>query len=226
MGDHRREAAPRARRASGAQLDERGHSVLLWRHGQTVWNVEHRFQGQRDVPLDETGVAQAERAARLLAGLRPDAVVASDLRRAADTASALSRLAGIPVTLDPDLRERDMGAWEGLSHEEVERCYPEQWAVRQPTDGEAYEEVGDRVVAAVDRALEKVPVGDTLVVVSHGAALRSGMARLLDLPPLLWPRIGPLANGSWSLLGQGRGGWRLLEHNAGTLPEPVLSDDR
>lgn len=226
MRDQPREAAPGAQRASGAQLDERGHSALLWRHGQTVWNVEHRFQGRQDVPLDDTGRAQAERAARLLAGLGPDAVVASDLRRAADTAATLSRLAGVPVTLDPDLQERDMGAWEGLSHEEVEWRFPEQWAVRQPTDGETYEEVGDRVVAAVHRALEKVPAGGTLVVVSHGAALRSGMARLLDLPLQLWPRIGPLANGSWSLLGQGRGGWRLLEHNAGTLPEPVLSDDR
>jgi glucosyl-3-phosphoglycerate phosphatase len=64
------------------------------------------------------------------------------------------------------------------------------------------------------------------VVVSHGAALRLGAARLLGLPEELWGAIGPLANCAWSVLGRRRRRWRLIEHNAGTLPEPVLSDDR
>jgi len=73
---------------------------VLWRHGQTVWNAERRFQGQSDIPLDETGYAQADRAARLLSGLGPDLIVSSDLSRAASTAAALARLTGLEVTLD------------------------------------------------------------------------------------------------------------------------------
>ncbi|MGW2223451.1 histidine phosphatase family protein, partial [Nonomuraea sp. NPDC001684] len=64
------------------------------------------------------------------------------------------------------------------------------------------------------------------VVASHGAALRLGICELLGLPEELWPALGGLGNCSWSVLQEGRQGWRLLEHNAGTLPEPISSDDR
>lgn len=185
-----------------------------------------RFQGQTDIALDDTGVAQAEHAARMLASLEPDAIVSSDLSRASATAYALSRLASVPVTLDTGLRERSMGQWEGLTHPEVRQRFPGEWEVRQPSDGETFAQVSDRVVEVIERSLEKVPASGTLVVVSHGASARAGMARLLELPEALWSRLGPLANCCWSMLGEGRAGWRLLEHNAGTLPEPVLSDDR
>jgi probable phosphoglycerate mutase len=65
-----------------------------------------------------------------------------------------------------------------------------------------------------------------LVVASHGAALRLGICDLLGLPEELWPALGGLGNCSWSVLQEGRKGWRLLEHNAGTLPEPISSDDK
>src|SRR6185437_6520135 len=89
--------------------------LVLWRHGQTTWNLEHRFQGQTDIPLDPTGEAQAEQAARRLATLRPHALFSSDLSRAQQTAAPLARLTGLPVTLDKDLRERFGGDWEGLA---------------------------------------------------------------------------------------------------------------
>ncbi|HEY7262357.1 MAG TPA: histidine phosphatase family protein [Trebonia sp.] len=206
--------------------------MVLWRHGQTVWNAERRFQGQSDIALDETGQAQAERAARLLAALRPDLIVSSDLSRAAQTAAPLSRLTGLAVTLDKDLRERSGGCWEGLTDTEIRTRYPVEHASWTPPDGEPSAVVAERVAGALLRvaeaAAEKVDAEPGLaVVVSHGAALRLGMSRLLGMPEELFGVLGPLSNCSWSVLGRRHGRWRLVEHNAGTLPEPVvLSDDR
>jgi broad specificity phosphatase PhoE len=201
----------------------------LWRHGQTTWNAERRFQGQSDIPLDDTGQAQAERAARLLAALRPDLIVSSDLSRAASTAAPLARLTGLEVMLDKDLRERHGGCWEGLTDSEIRERYPEAHATWTPPDGEPTATVADRVAAALQRTAEAAadPGRDGLaVVVSHGAALRLGMSRLLGMPDELSGVLGPLSNCSWSVLNVRYGRWRLQEHNAGTLPEPVLSDDR
>ena len=198
-----------------------------------MWNAERRFQGQSDIPLDETGQAQAMRAAGLLAALRPDMIVSSDLSRAASTAAALARLTGLEVTLDKDLRERHGGAWEGLNDVEIRERYPEAHATWTPPDGEPTTAVADRVAAALQRtAAAAAEQGrgtgrDGLaVVVSHGAALRLGMSRLLGMPDELFGMLGPLSNCSWSVLSFRYGRWRLQEHNAGTLPEPVLSDDR
>jgi glucosyl-3-phosphoglycerate phosphatase len=209
---------------------------VLWRHGQTVWNAERRFQGQSDIPLDETGQAQAERAGRLLAALRPDLIVSSDLSRAAGTAATLARLTGLEVTLDKDLRERHGGCWEGLTDTEIRARYPVEHANWNPPDGEPTTVVAERVAGALlriaavlaDRGLADGGLADggLAVVVSHGAALRLGMSRLLGMPDELFGVLGPLSNCSWSVLGRRRDRWRLLEHNAGTLPEPILSDDR
>jgi probable phosphoglycerate mutase len=200
--------------------------LVLWRHGQTVWNVERRFQGQSDIPLDATGQAQAERAARLLAALRPDMIVSSDLTRAASTAAPLARLTGLEVALDKELRERHGGCWEGLTDAEIRERYPAEHAAWAPPDGEPSAVVAERVSGALHRIAATVGEG-LAVVVSHGAALRLGMSRMLGMPEELFGALGPLSNCSWSVLGRRRDRWRLLEHNAGTLPEPViLSDDR
>jgi glucosyl-3-phosphoglycerate phosphatase len=206
--------------------------LVLWRHGQTVWNAERRFQGQSDIPLDETGQAQAERAARLLAALRPAMIVSSDLSRAAQTAAALARLTGLEVTLDKDLRERHGGRWEGLTDTEIRTRYPAEHATWTPPDGEPSAVVADRVAGALHRIADAAgneqdsAEPGLAVVVSHGAALRLGMSRLLGMPDELFGVLGPLSNCSWSVLGRRHERWRLIEHNAGTLPEPILSDDR
>ncbi|GAA1767440.1 histidine phosphatase family protein [Nonomuraea sp. AD125B] len=200
--------------------------IVCLRHGQTLWNVERRFQGHSDIPLDETGIAQAARAASLLASLRPTLIVSSDLQRANDTALALGRLARLDVHVDKDFRERGGGQWEGLTREEIAARWPKEYADWEAPDGETVQDVAERVGSAMRRWAAKLDDDGLLVVASHGAALRLGICDLLGLPEELWPALGGLGNCSWSVLQEGRKGWRLLEHNAGTLPEPISSDDK
>lgn len=230
-------AAPAEEPVAGSGAPDRhsyhapGRRVVIWRHGQTAWNLEGRFQGQTDVPLDELGIDQARRAARLLAGLHPNAIVSSDLVRAADTARELEALTGVPISFDPGLRETCGGAWEGLTDAEIKAKFPEEqarWraghAVRRG-GGELESEVGDRTVPAIEHALAAVPDRGTLVVVSHGSASRVTIGRMIGLPQEHWAALGGLSNCCWSVLGEASRGWRLLEHNAGSLPEPVIGDD-
>ncbi|WP_329390952.1 histidine phosphatase family protein [Streptomyces sp. NBC_01351] len=208
-----------------------GRKIVLWRHGQTSWNLERRFQGSTDIELTEMGVAQARRAARLLASLKPDAIVASDLRRASDTAAELAAITGLPVVHDEALRETYAGEWQGLTHDEILAKYGEQYAAWKRGEsvrrggGELETEVADRAAPVVLEHADRLPQDGTLVVVSHGGTIRTTIGRLLGLDAYQWEGLGGLSNCCWSVLGEGARGWRLMEHNAGTLPEPVLGDD-
>jgi glucosyl-3-phosphoglycerate phosphatase len=194
--------------------------LVAWRHGQTDFNVERRFQGQTDVPLNALGREQAALAARYLAALRPDAIFSSDLSRAAETAGYLARLTGLDVQFDKDLRERHGGSWEGMTAHEIREQYPESVESWNPPDGEPVAAVADRASAALDRIADTLTNGQLAVVVAHGAALGLGIARVLGIPEELRP-LGPFGNCHWSVLSRRRGKWRLLEHNVGMLPEPV-----
>jgi glucosyl-3-phosphoglycerate phosphatase len=201
--------------------------VVLWRHGQTAWNLESRFQGRTDIPLDAKGVAQSEEAAARLAALRPTAILSSPLQRATRTAAALAEVTGLSIALDPDLIERGGGVWEGLTSSEIRARFPAEYGRWEAPNGESSAEVAKRVATALERAIAQMPDDGPLVVVSHGAALRLGLANLLGLPEEFWDRLGGLSNCNWSVVAEMRnGGWRLVEHNAGSLPEPVLSDDK
>ncbi|MFC9485587.1 histidine phosphatase family protein [Streptomyces hydrogenans] len=208
-----------------------GRRIVLWRHGQTAWNLERRFQGSTDIELTEAGVHQARRAARLLAALRPDAIVASDLKRTAATAAELAALTGLAVAHGAALRETYAGEWQGLTHDEIVARFGEQYAAWKRGEpvrrggGELETEVADRAAPVILEHADKLPQDGTLVVVSHGGTIRTAIGRLLGLEPHHWEGLGGLSNCSWSVLGEGARGWRLLEHNAGSLPEPVLGDD-
>lgn len=210
-----------------------GRRLVLWRHGLTEWNETGRFQGQRDIALTDVGLAQAQRAAGLLAALEPSAIVSSDLSRAAATAGTLSQVTGLPVRTDPRLREFYAGAWQGLTGEEIAQRFSETrllWSqaaldVRAGGTGETRREVAERMQLGIADALADVPAGGLLVVASHGGALRLALASMIDLPLEYHTAFGVLGNCAWSLLSEGAGGWRVEEHNAGTLPQPVLLEE-
>ena len=195
-------------------------TLVLWRHGRTSSNAEHRFQGQLDVGLDDVGRRQVAASAAQLALLRPTAVVSSDLVRAADTARALLERTGLPLVLDADLREVHVGEWQGLLGAEVAARWPDELAAWRgsrdvrPPGGERRSEAAARTTAAVERHAALVDDG-TLVVTGHGAALKAAMLRLLDLPPEASGAFASFANARWAVLVQRSQGWALAEYNAG-----------
>ncbi|GAO08873.1 putative phosphoglycerate mutase family protein [Streptomyces lydicamycinicus] len=135
------------------------------------------------------------------------------------------------MTHDAALRETYAGSWQGLTHDEILARHGEQysaWKRGEPVrrgGGELETEVADRAAPVVLNHADKLPEDGTLVVVSHGGTIRTTIGRLLGLEAHHWEGLGGLSNCCWSVLGRGARGWRLMEHNAGTLPEPVLGDD-
>ncbi|HEY2593228.1 MAG TPA: histidine phosphatase family protein [Chloroflexota bacterium] len=153
--------------------------ILLARHGETVFNVEGRWQGQADSPLTERGRAQAAELARALADEQIAAVYSSDLGRAASTAADVASLHQLEVREEPRLREIDVGAWTGKQRDEINAAYPgglKAWATRpshyQLPDGE---QIRDAQARALDFFSQRMPahLGQTVVVVSHGAVCQT-----------------------------------------------------
>ncbi|MGC4874677.1 histidine phosphatase family protein [Micromonospora sp. DT43] len=214
--------------------------LIVWRHGNTDWNAANRVQGQTDVPLNELGRDQARAAAPLLAALRPDAIVSSDLSRAAETAAALAALTGLPVRTDARLRERHFGQWQGLHLTEVAERFPAEyarWRAGDPDPGadlEPLHDLGERVAAALREAADAAPDG-TVVIATHGGGSRQGVGHLLGWDPGVLRGVGSLANCHWTELRRapsapavGRPqdvrGWQLRAHNVGLITAPVAVD--
>ncbi|MBC7291041.1 MAG: histidine phosphatase family protein [Actinotalea sp.] len=208
-------------------------TVVLWRHGRTAWNAEHRLQGATDIPLDEVGRWQVGQAAQGLSERHvPDRIVTSDLERAADTAEALAELCGLPVERDVRLRERHFGTWEGFTGDEIAERWPQQYATwrsghdPQREGAETRREVAERMATAVADHAARTATGGTLVVVSHGAAITLGLVTLLGLDPESWRGVFGLHNAHWAVLrrssGAGRPAWALEAHNQGPA---VLVED-
>jgi probable phosphoglycerate mutase len=197
--------------------------IILWRHGQTAWNAEGRIQGQHDAKLDDTGREQAGVAARQLLTRRPDRIVSSDLSRCADTAAELAALTGLTPTYDVRLRERGFGDWETLLRAEVAERWPEafgRWVGGEPVDEagvEATEAVGERMAAALADIVE-ADAGGTVVVTTHGGAVRHVIENLLKWPHDMVYTLAPVGNCHWSELRHHPSrGWRLQSYNVGVV---------
>jgi probable phosphoglycerate mutase len=207
--------------------------LIVWRHGNTDWNAKHRVQGQTDVSLNDLGHQQAVEAAALLVRFRPDALVSSDLRRAADTAAALAAVTGLEAGYDERLRERYFGLWEGLTMAEVAEQRPAEyarWTAGEDVIGgdvETLDDLGKRVSEALLAAAGLAPAGGTVVVATHGAAARQGIGHLLGWPREQLRTLRALQNCHWvELTHDSTRGWQIAAYNVGVLsdrpvPPPV-----
>jgi broad specificity phosphatase PhoE len=196
--------------------------ILLVRHGLSEWNASGRWQGWADAPLAEVGERQAADAAHAVGAV--DAVAASDLQRAHRTAEIIAEALGVgPVHVDPGLRERDAGEFEGLTRDEIEERFP--GALRtspvHPPGAEPLEVLLERALAAVHRLAALVPGGDVLAV-AHGGLIRQ-VERHLGLEPSPVPNLG----GRWLEVAGAdvRPGERVLlldpEHATVTVPRQL-----
>ena len=175
--------------------------IVLWRHGQTDWNVENRFQGHSDIPLNKVGEYQVVEAAKILAALKPDRIVSSDLIRAQKTAAALAALTDIKVEINPGIRETNGGLWEGRTADQNRADHGELFASwyeggDEPAGviGERRSDVAKRAVAAIEKETENF--AGTIVFVTHGGTVRSVLGSILNLPIEQWGIIGGLSNAS------------------------------
>ena len=160
--------------------------LLLVRHGETDWNRERRFQGHADQPLNDAGREQARELGESLAGERIDAIYTSDLQRARETAEILAERFRSEVVALRELREIDVGDWQGLTWPEIEQRHPDGVA-RWHRDGhgwdggETYVQLGDRIVAALRGIAERHP-GQRILVVGHGGTVRATRAFVEGVP--------------------------------------------
>lgn len=196
--------------------------LVLLRHGETDYNAAGRMQGHLDSQLTETGWNQARFAVPALARFDPEQVVASDLRRATDTATVFAEATGVPLRLDKRIRETNLGQWQGLTSAEVEAQWPgdmtrwrqdSHWA---PPEGETRVEVATRaaeVVAELDEQFD-----NTVLLCTHGGLITGLTAHLIGLPVEHWAQLGGMGNCHWTVLTRRSATptqWRLTAYNAG-----------
>ncbi|SEB79676.1 histidine phosphatase family protein [Microbacterium hydrocarbonoxydans] len=187
--------------------------ITLVRHGQTDWNLARRIQGSTDIPLNETGRADALTAAAALAGVTHHAIYSSPLLRASETAEIISAELGLgaPVVV-PDVREREFGEGEGMLVSEYMEAYG-GWRAAVP-GAETLEDVAERSLRALDAVARdsrrrSTPLAESVVVVAHGGVIRA----LIDhVSGGTLPRSGDqIANGSAHRFEISQGTLRLLD---------------
>lgn len=199
--------------------------IVAIRHGETAWNAESRLQGQRDIPLNALGRAQAATLAGALRDEGLGVVYASDLDRAWQTARALADALALPLVSDAGLRERCFGMLEGLTYQQIDRDWPElarRWRCRDPEfapeGGESLVDFSARCIGSVAR-LAASHRGQAIALVSHGGVLDS-LFRAANRIALDAPRTWALGNAAINRLlhspgGFTRVGWDDCRHLQG-----------
>ncbi len=192
--------------------------VVAVRHGQTDWNAQTRIQGQIDIALNAAGREQARRLGRALAGEHFDAVYASDLQRAADTARAVAEGAGLPLRTEVSLRERGFGSFEGLTWAEVEQRHPEEsrrWRERDtrfgPPGGETLAGFYERALNAL-AAIAARHRGQHIAIVTHGGVL-DVLYRAASRIAIDAPRTWQLGNAAINRVLHGEQGFTMVGWN-------------
>lgn len=206
--------------------------ICLVRHGETAWNTERRLQGHIDIPLNETGLSQAEATARSLerAGLRFSALYSSDLQRARQTAAAITRVHAVEPKHDARLRERHYGHFQGLTFDEAEDRHPEHFRrfkardphFALPEHGESLKQLAARVHAALEDIAHQ-HASETVIVVTHGGVLDIAH-RLASGQALEAAREFAIPNAALNWIEHTAGSWKLIawadeSHLRGALDE-------
>ena len=212
--------------------DNRGMTeLILIRHGETDWNRELRFQGQIDVPLNDTGHAQAQRVATQLAGESVQHLVSSDLLRARQTAMPAAQRLGLQAVNDLALREQNFGVVDGMRGEDIQTLYPQAWRDWTAFDadfafdgGESTRSFHSRVMTALSH-LADTRRGQRLLVVTHGGVLDMVYRTALGLS-LSGPRQSVIPNGAINRVRVVDErveivSWAETEHLAGMPAQPV-----
>ncbi|MDP2639669.1 MAG: histidine phosphatase family protein [Betaproteobacteria bacterium] len=188
--------------------------LIAIRHGETEWNRDGRFQGHLNSVLNREGLAQAEALGERLATEHFDLLLSSDLGRALQTASAIALRSGHEVVVEPRLRERRMGIFQGLTAAEVQVRYPDEYArfsTRDPDyvipEGESARQLFQRSVACFTELAER-HAGLTLATVTHGGVLAM-LYRHARAIPLETPRDFPLHNTGLNRFRHRLGAWQL-----------------
>jgi probable phosphoglycerate mutase len=194
-------------------------TLLLLRHGETAWNLSGRWQGQAaDTPLTDLGREQARIVAGRLRAYPIRSIYSSDLLRAFETAQIVGQRLGLAPIAEPALRESDIGAWTGLTWHEIAQRFPDEVAAMYAGQevrrggGESYGELQARLAAAAEGIAAQHP-GQTVLLVSHGAALRSLVAHALDASLAQMHRIAIGGNTALSVVQMRHGHLRLVSYN-------------
>jgi len=150
--------------------------IFTVRHGQTHWNIERRLQGSNDIPLDETGIAQAKSLGTRLAGEKVDIIYSSDLLRAAKTAEAINAHHNATIITTPMLREANFGIYEGRYIEEI--AHEINWD--HPDGGESTESKFKRIHGFLDEVV--AANHENIIIVAHHGSIKAAICYFLGLP--------------------------------------------